>query len=169
MNSYLQVIIFFTTPVVSLILIVIGSINIDYYRKNPFTSLDYDIQKNNSLSLCYIEKCISHNISCPDLNNVFESNPEHLKFFSEKACSSSLCTFSEISSCLDSLISSWSRTYYIGDRVSENGFYKYNTGIIMVVFGVCLEISVQCIMLYQDRKSQRPSRIHTEPTEVILS
>jgi hypothetical protein len=44
-QSHLHTFILFVGIPVSAILIIIGSININYYRKNPFTDLEYDIQK----------------------------------------------------------------------------------------------------------------------------
>jgi hypothetical protein len=162
-QSYLHAFILFVGIPVSVILIIIGSININYYRKNPFTDLEYDIQKNNSVSLCYTEKCILYNTSCVELNKEFETHPEYLRFFSEKSCLLPSCTLSEISSCLDSLISSWTRTYYIQDKIGENGLYKYNTGIIMVIFGIFFYFISMCIVRYIEKNPA--SRIH--PTEIV--
>lgn len=157
------------STIVSLILIIIGSINIDNYRRNPFSHLDYEIQKNSSVSVCYNQKCLVNNISCRELNIQFEARPEYLLFFSEKACDNTLCSISEISNCLDSFIFVWKNTYYIQDRIIENGSFNYNIGIIMICIGIplCLFSGYIHMKLIkeQDKNTQHRTRFIVNQTE----
>jgi hypothetical protein len=161
------------SQIVSLILIIIGSININNYRRNPFSPLDYETQKNTSVSVCYNQKCLTNNISCEELNIQFEVYPDYLIFFSGKACDNPLCSISEISKCLDSFISAWKNTYYIQDRIIENGLFKYNIGIIMVCFGIPLFLFsgyiVHHLINKQDRTRFTANQSENSSLELNLS